>query len=297
MRRVGFLIAGVLLFLSLSLGDLQAQTSAPTIQVLSCVVASDQHRAEMEIAFRNDSSEELTSIVWRARYGSGWIDFTDRGGALPGSVVKHRLRDEARVSRAAIDESYYSSGRENCSAVESRAKSGATWRDASAPSEAARIPAREADDAAPIPATIDNPLRDPIGIIGCKLIVAAGRPHGIGRKTGAGVLWIRFRNLSAKPIDRLVIRAAYESGAVDFIFGGTFAPNVLVSSDQYVFGKKMNRLMRDLSVATPTDYTSLDEPGNCTIVGARYGDGTLWQNPTVSPTEPPLPAPETSNER
>jgi hypothetical protein len=83
MRRLGFLIAGVLLFSLCCLSGLRAQTSAPPMHVISCVVASGQNRAEMEVAFRNDSSEELTSIVWRARYGSGWIDFIDREALFP----------------------------------------------------------------------------------------------------------------------------------------------------------------------------------------------------------------------
>ena len=91
----------------------------------------------------------------------------------------------------------------------------------------------------------------------------------MGRKLGLGVLRVRFRNLSDRPIDRVVFSAAYLSGGFDII--------------------------RDLPIETPTSFISLDEPSGCTTVSARYGDGTMWESPVAGPTEPPLPTLEPSN--
>jgi hypothetical protein len=295
LRQLIVIAGSVALFAVADSGAVRAQSVAPQLHVVSCTVASIPHRAVMEVEFRNDTSKELTSIVWRARYGSGWIDFTDKADVLPGATIKHTLWDTARVSRLAMQvEDSYRSGPENCSVLATQAKSGATWRDERADPAPQRIPTPEPDDARPVPATIDNPLQDPIGIVGCKLIVAHGRTRGLGRKAGRGVLSVRFRNLSDKPIDRIVFRAAYGAGGFDFIFGGVFSPNVLVSSDQYVLGEKTGKLFRDLPVDTPVDYVSLDEPANCTTVSVRYIGGRLWQNPMVGPTEPPLPIHEPS---
>ncbi|HVA28228.1 MAG TPA: hypothetical protein VNF68_08615 [Candidatus Baltobacteraceae bacterium] len=278
MQRLAFLLVGVVALSSLCIGKIPAQNASPGLTILSCIAAADaSERPGITVSFRNDSSVAYSSIVWRAAFGRGWLDFTDKGDFAPGVVATHTL-----IWPRGFYSGYYRDNPANCSVV----------ADGTAPTPDFSFPTPPPDNATPIPATFDNSTHDPIGIISCSLSVVAGRTHGLGRKAGLGWLRVRFRNLSTQTIDRVVLRAAYLSGGIDFTDGGSFAPNVLIKSDyQYVFGQRAaGRLYEDLPVATPVDYFSSDEdPSNCVTVSARYHDGTTWQNPDVGATQPPLP--------
>lgn len=255
---------------------------------LSCIVGAGRDgRPGLEITFKNASADAYTSIVWRARVGRGWLDFDDSGdfaaGQLERRVIYWRNASFVGVYNDSAD----------CSAVAVQTNTGVQWK---APGVSLTppylMPTPRPDNATPVPSTIDNAMGDPIGIVSCAVDIEAGRTHGLGRKAGFGVLRVRFRNLSSHVVDKVVFRAAYLSGGVDFTYGGRFAPGALMSSDQHVLGTRIpgGHLMEDLPVSSPVSYDSFDDdPSNCATVSAHYEDGTVWQNPSMGPTQPPLP--------
>jgi hypothetical protein len=128
MQRLCLLLVGILVFVSLCVGAILAQSEPPAISILSCVAgAGATERPGITVGFRNDSSVELTSIVWRARFGRGWLDFTDSGDFAPGATVTQTL-----YWRAGLAGGYYRNGAENCAVVATQAKNGEHWQRAGA---------------------------------------------------------------------------------------------------------------------------------------------------------------------
>lgn len=278
------MLAGLL---ALSSVAVMAATGEPPITILSCQVgANADERPAMRVEFRNDGSEQLTRIIWRARIADGWLDFTDDAGSAPGVTVRRTLSWKVGLLGG-----YYSSDGRDCSAIAAQSVSGTRWGDLTAPAHFVETP--RPDDATPVPASIDNPSRDPIGIVSCYASFNGGRTHGIGRKNGRAILGIRFRNLSSEDIDRVVFRAHILTGGIDFIDAGRFSPHTLISvpaSRIYLGQRVTGQLIRDLPATMPFDYYDLDDdPANCVTVSAHFVDGTTWQNPDVGPTEPPMP--------
>jgi hypothetical protein len=286
MRRTIVILAGFLASLSIG-AAVSADPDAPPVTILSCQIgATADERPAMTIEFRNEGSQQLARIIWRARVADGWLDFTDDAGAAPGVTVRRTLSWKVGVLPG-----YYSNDVDDCRAFAAQAIDGTQWGDLAAPDHFLETP--RPDDATPVPASMDNPSKDPIGIVSCIASFDKGRTHGIGRKDGTALLGIRFRNLSSQTIDRIVFRVWYLSGGFDFIDGGSFAPHTLISSPELrrMLGQVVQgRLVRDLPATTPADYYDLsDNPSNCIAVSAHYVDGSSWQNPDVGPTEPPLP--------
>ena len=107
------------------------------------------------------------------------------------------------------------------------------------------------------------------------------------------ILGVRFLNLSSVTIDRVVFRASYLNGGIDFVDAGRFSPHTLISvpaTRNYLGQPTIGQLIRDLPATTSFDYYDLDDdPRNCATVRVHFADGTVWQNPDIGPTEPPLP--------
>ncbi len=270
--------------------SLRAQTAAPPIHVYWCQLATAGGGATLNVNFRIDGSDALSSITWRVKYGSGWIDLIDTGTFAPGVLIRKDVHNFA--SSVALTQPYVGMPYpENCAVIATASSSGQTWNDPTVTPNAS-IPIPLADDATSLPPSLDNQLHDPVGVIGCAYGLAPGHASGFLPQKGRSYLFVRFRNLAATPLNQVVFRVPYGSGGFDFIEGGTFSPGVLISSAIYVAGQKTTKLFRiDIPVQAIYAYLSLDEARNCTTVSARYADGTQWQNPYVGPTEPPLPTP------
>lgn len=284
------------LFVALALASLSVAGNAseplgkgvPSIPVFSCIVgAGADGRLGLEVTFKNSSQDAYRSLVWRAHLGRGWLDFSDGGDFPPGQIQKRVI-----FWRGAYATGVYND-RGDCSVVATETDAGVKWAASGVSlSQTYSMPTPRPSDATPVPSTIDNAINNPIGIVSCAVDVEAGRSHGVGRKAGLGVLKVRFRNLSPRTIDKVIFRAAYLKSGVDFTYGGHFAPNALVSSDEYVFGTRIpgGHLMEDMPAGTSVSFASLDDdPSNCATVSARYEDGTIWQNPDIGVTPPPLP--------
>jgi hypothetical protein len=275
---------------------IQAQTEAPSpapapsVSIAKCLVQTEFYSgalAELIVRFQNDGSERLKSITLRAKYGNGWIDFTEIGDFAPGvPVTRTSYRtDKTFPAGEQLSQEYYRSGPANCTVVATETATGVQWRDATLPAATENLPPRPKDDATPLPATIDKPTGDPIGVVGCQLEL---QRLPFGRK-GVAILKVRFHNLSTKPMNKVEFRAFYGSAGYDFTYLGTFAPGILLNSFKH--NAVFNRALVDRNLDVPWRYTSLDAASECIPLGARYADGTQWTNPNAGPTPPPL-APE-----
>lgn len=286
MRRTMVILAGFLTSLSIC-AAVNAASGAPPVTILSCQIgANTDERPAMTVEFRNESAQQLTRIVWRARVAEGWLDFPDDAGAAPGVTVRRTLS-----WKVGLLPGYYSGNVDDCRAIAGQSVDGTHWGDLDAPDHFVETP--RPDDATPVPASIDNATKDPIGIVSCIAFFERGRTHGIGRKNGAAILGVRFLNLSSVTIDRVVFRASYLDGGVDFVDAGRFSPHALISvpATRNYFGQRVvGQLISDLPATTTFDYYDLDDdPRNCTTVSAHFVDGSVWQNPDVGPTTPPMP--------
>lgn len=261
----------------------------PSVTMLSCVIgAGGNGRLGLEVGFRNDSPDALKSTVWRAHLSdNAWFDFGDSVSVEPHATSTHVLYQR----RLLISKAYYRDDVRICSLVRAQYADGSEWQSSDFGEHFQRSTPRP-DDAAPIPATIDNPAHDPVGVVACLYDIETHKLLGSPAGGGVGLLAVRFRNLSTRTIDQVVFRVPYLSGGFDFIDGGSFAPGVLISSDQYFEGAHIvgRKLMRDLPANLPGAYQTLNyNPENCITVSAHFSDGSSWQNPNVGPTEPPAP--------
>jgi hypothetical protein len=268
----------------------------PTIQVYWCELETGPNAAVLNVNYRIDGPGALSSITWRVKYGSGWLDFLDVANLTAGQLIPAGTLIRKKVTQVigpvTLTQPYHGLPYpENCSVIATTSSTGGAWVDPTVTRDAS-VPTPLPDDATPLPPSIDNPLHDPVGVIGCAYGLAPGHASGFMPQKGRSYLFARFRNLAATPLNQVVFRVPYGSGGFDFIDGGTFSPGVLISSAMYVAGQETTKLFRiDIPVQAIYQYLSLDEASNCTVVSARYADGTQWQNPYVGPTEPPLPTP------
>lgn len=86
--------------------------------------------------------------------------------------------------------------------------------------------------------------------------------------------WVILLNVSARVVDRVVVRARYGNSGIDFVDEGTFAPGALIKR---VLKKPLSDDLREQV------YLSLDDPRDCAAVGAHFADGSAWQNSFPTP--------------
>lgn len=280
MRGAAAFASLTLLFLCSAPGA-SATSTAPSLRVSGCGVAvwgyggPDDTTAWMFIRFENLSDEVITSITWRVTTEAGTLDFVDVGRFEPHVAILHRLK---RIHKLAPRISLEENGR-SCGAIRTVTKSGNVWTDAEAGPATFYVPPVPQDTNVTIPASLHNPAHNPIGIVSCEFTILpqilTKPPRAYGH--------VYFRNLSSQAIKHITFRAFFGSAGMDFQEDGTFSPNVLVNTGD------MTRY--DLPANAFREYLDLDSPLSCTTVGATYADGTIWQNPSVGPTEPPFPEP------
>ena len=276
--------------------------AAPRIHVFSCQVMSGplmprKDDVGLAVRFRNDTADALNSIVWRAKYGNGTVDFVDDGMfshdiridnfvlAEQGSSHLNWVGVAADVllltghpagagsltkSNLALPEYMSTADPENCSVARATFNSGETWVNPELVQQSAMLTAPT-----PLPARIVTPNMtqtdslEPMQFSHCTLMVQV-----------KSELEVVFRNASTQVADRFVIRASYGKSGIDFVDEGTFAPGALV---KHLLKKPLSDELEDQA------YTSLDDPRDCVAVSAHFADGSTWQNPSVSATPGPLP--------
>lgn len=282
----------------------RAAPAAPAIHVFSCQVMSGillprKDDVGLLVRFRNDSPSALTSIVWRGKYGKGFVDFVDDGTfardlridnfvlAEQGSthfnwggfafdavaVAAHTLPSSGLMTTNIVLPPFVSlPNPENCSVIRATFDTGETWVN---PDAAQQLALLTAPTPIPVPSATASgaqaELPEPIAFSRCTLWVTP-RP----------LVEVTFRNVWTRPADRIVVRAPFGTSAIDFVDQGTFAPDTVV---KHMLKKPVQDELRDQS------YISLDDPRDCAIVSAHFADGSTWQNPAIGATPAPLPTP------
>jgi hypothetical protein len=264
-------------------------------QVFSGTIVPRTDEIGLAVRFVNESSEPLRSIVWRAKYAEYTVDFIDDGtfapslqidnyllteqgsthidlGALASDLIEvyHKIQAANKLEKSSVTLPLYLGGDdpENCSVVRTTTVDGVTWVNPTlvqaSLSLAAQMPApppHPSPSAAPSGATLPFEIRH------CSLSIG-----------GKAYLHVSFRNDASTAADRIVVRAPYRTGAIDFVDQGTYASGIWVD----------HNVKKALPGADA--YFSLDEPAACSVVAVHFTDGSSWQNPATGDAGP-LPSP------
>jgi hypothetical protein len=300
MRRA---FAAVALFALLVGGTCAADTptdAPPDIHIFSCKALSgptllpSAYQSGLAVRFENNGSQPYTSILWRAKYGDGYIDFLDDGTFSPQIRIDNFLLSaigKAHVNilgallapRGAgipIDSevhfSEYASldNPENCRIIKAVAADGSVWMDSSVPQAHYVLPAPAPSSEASLAPDETEP-HGLVDISHCHLLFPATH-----RQAEAD---IGFRVVApGKVVDAVTFRVSYGRGTLDYIAQGNFADD---SYQRY----KLHVPMPD----SLGSYFSLDDPKNCTAVSVHYADGTQWTNPAApAALAAPTPVPD-----
>jgi hypothetical protein len=239
--------------------------------------------------------------VWRAKYGSTWIDFIDDGSFSPQTRIDNFLLFEAGKRKfnwwGAIGDitaiavhapgaanhalwnapTMFSSSAsytdpDNCSIVRTISADGTMWVNPALTSQQPFVfPSPEPTPSTPVPSP--TPFRSgDIAISDCEFEVA-----------GEGYLTVRYTNVGQRPASRIVFRLPYKDSAIDFTDSGKFSPSALIS--------------HSLRQALPDTYRSVlytplaMQPADCAVATVQYDDGSTWQNPALNASPQPLPSP------
>ncbi|HVA28150.1 MAG TPA: hypothetical protein VNF68_08215 [Candidatus Baltobacteraceae bacterium] len=269
----------------------------PDIHIYSCKVMSgptlvpQANEVGLAVRFQNDSTQEYKSILWRAKYGSGYVDFLDDGQFSPQIRIDNFLLFDIgkahanilgvlfmpRGSSVPIDSQVHlaeyasMSDPENCSIVQATTDDDVTWKNPDAPAAHYLFPSPAPSTEATL-APGEDVAKGPIDIAHCHLLFPYVR--------NTAQLDVGFRSVApGKTADAVTFRVSYGSGTLDAIDRGAFEDGTYVR--------------HKLKIALPDElggrsYFSLDDPANCAAVSVHYADGTQWNNP-AAPS--PLPVP------
>lgn len=313
MRRFLTLVS----FVSFSLPLLGAVTvqSAPTIHVFSCQDISDDYfrvtqkdEIGLAVRFEVDSAQDLSSIVWRVPYESGYVDFTDDGNFSHGVRIDNFVLFEAGhlqanagnilmdliSARNKIDANQpmatanmtlpafiSTEDPQNCTVVRTVGRDGSLWLNPgvsqSPPPLLFPTPAPYRKRGQPAPA----PTPTPTPAAGMPILVY---PCFVSVEGPSNWLNVHFADRSANAATDVIFRAPYGSGTLDFDDRGSFAPGIEI--DHRVRGAPLDAL-RGRELNEP------DTPRRCAVVRASFADGSVWQNPAMTgPAAPPTPIPD-----
>lgn len=281
---------------------------APNIHVFSCQVVSGVlvPRADeigLAVRFENSSTDTLKSIVWRAKYGATWIDFIDDGTFSPQTRVDNFIVFEAGKRKfnwlgAVADAVALGVGAgpssplwntpamfgdyisyddpDNCSIVRTISSDGGLWVNSAVAAQQPFIfpspsPTPAASATAATSPSPDPPPAGNLAVTDCEPFFG-----------GMGALSVRYTNVAQHSAKRITFRVPYKSGGLDFVDAGTFSPGVLIKHNLKA------TLPEELK---PVAYVPFPDPALCQIVNVKYDDGSVWQNPSLGATPPPLPSP------
>lgn len=275
----------------------------PAIHVYSCQTVSglflpSKNEAGLAVRFTNSSQQPYRDIVWRARYGEGYIDFIDNGLFSPGVSIDNFLVFKASNERFSVGNlllglTLAMSGNnngpnpwiantdfvdyagtedpENCTIVSAIDGDGVKWTNPDAPLPHVRIPLDAAYGLPSVKATPPPQFGGGIEVTSCAYWL-----HG------RGTMDVVFHNAGTQAVRRVVFRGLYRNSGIDFADDGVFSPNVKV---EHSLKAPVPPQFRDAL------YLSFDEPALCPVVSVQYADGTSWQNPQIPATPGPYAAP------
>lgn len=268
---------------------------APHVHVFSCqVVAGIAHVPEPDeiglvVRFQNDSKDALESIVWRAKYGRHFVDFIDNGSFAPAvrvdsfplfqhGTTRFDWLIQRWVTTPTRIEYVSSEDPENCTVVRARWAGGDTWLNPALAQKPEILPT-PAPTPRPRPRPTPTPTPPPttvppyVDLFHCTLSVINGWPK----------LAIEFQSHSRLPADRMVFRARYGSGELDFTDSGTFTPDAPIAHWLK---------MPPPEALKQREYVSFDDVDDCDVMSVHYTDGSSWTSPAFEPAAPvPTPVP------
>lgn len=309
---MGAFVLGLILAASTSTaiaGQAVTAPRAPNIHIYSCQVVSgvlvpQADEIGLAVRFENNSTDALKSIVWRAKYGTTWIDFIDDGTFSPQTRVDNFVVFEAGKRKfnwlgaiadtVALGVGAYPSSPlwntptmfgeyvsyndpDNCSIVRTISSDGGLWVNSAIAAQQPFIfpspsptPAASGTPAA-TSASSDPPPAGNIAVSDCEPGLA-----------GMAALSVRYTNVAPHSAKRITFRVPYKSSGVDFVDAGTFSPDVLI---------KHNLRATPPEELKPVAYVPFPDSALCQVVSVQYDDGSVWQNPSLGATPPPLPSP------
>jgi hypothetical protein len=269
---------------------LRAAPAPPHVRVFSCQVMSGltimprKDDVGLAVRFRNDAPETLSSIVWRAKYGAGTVDFIDDGTFSPALRIDnfvlaeqgsshfnwaglaldalllgaHSVPTKSLMTTNLVLPQYVSTADpENCSILRATSESGETWVN---PELVQQSPLLTSPTPPPVPQSTPAEVQDealgPMQFSHCALFMEI-KPQ----------VEVAFRNVSARVADRVMIRARYANSGIDFVDEGTFAPNALI---KHVLKKPPSGLVRGL---LRCGRRRLHGPGGHRMPGRRFASG------------------------
>ena len=261
-----------------------AATATPSFMLATCLVESKQDlavttglvNAGLTVRFVNNGLGSYRRIVWRARYGSGWIDFNDTGRFDPGVSIANYLYIANRPTKLFGGPRYPFAPYQNladptdCTAVMTETTDGVIWQDASFTATPMSIPTTPPEKGTTVPAAYIAG-QTPIGVLSCVMGYSM-----FGMYTSE--LQVRYQNLDSKALTQVTFRVPYSTGAFDYIDKSDIKPGPLIS-----------HLLRRRLPLPVNGYQTLNEAATCTVVNATYADGSTWKNPDVSQIEPSPP--------
>ena len=269
--------------------SLNAAAERPNVDLLSCsVTASDRagnygnaSEGILYVRFLNRENRVLTGLTWRVPFGTGYLTFTDRGTFSPGVSIDNGIVITGPGPRRSFQQDYFSLDRpQDCALIAAKWDDGTVWRDPS-PAPTAPLPTIAPDSAPTEPSSFPNAANDPVGLLSCSL---QANEHAVGVNGIATGLWVRFRNLSDKPLTAVTFRGHYGAGGFNFTDAGTFQPGVMVK----------HWIRRKVPPLPFFSFRSFDERASCDVLQATYADGTIWTNAATAQVEPPMPTPNPS---
>jgi len=259
-------------------------TAAPSFTITTCLVESKQNleittgliNAGLIVRFVNNGSASYKRIVWRARYGSGWIYFNDIGRFDRGVSIANYLYIANKPTKLFGGPRYPFAPYQNladpsdCTAVVTETTDGVTWQDPSFTATPMSIPTTPPSKGPTVPAAYVAG-QTPVGVLSCAMGYAFLGMY-------SSVLQVRYRDLDTKPLAEVTFRVPYSTSAFDYADESDIEPGRLIT----------HSLHRRLPLPI-NGYQTLDEAASCIVVNATYADGSIWKNPDVSQIEPSPP--------
>lgn len=288
------ILAWLLMFVAPLAATAQVTSSgdAPPIEVSHCLVGAHQDigmrgpliNAGLLVTFKSHASQTFKRLVWRARYGNGWIDFNDKGTFSPEAEITNGLwiRNRAFAGPPLPFEEYENGDvASECTLVLAESKDGTVWTKRAPTDPAFYIPTPfQGENIASKPAfhrTINwqdgtqpgfqglQPLDyPPIQVESC----AVGARYNIpsGEHNLNALLIVRFRVTGPEKYGRIIWRARFGNGWVDFDDRGEFSPNISIENALYIRGP--------LSGLRP--YLNNGSPADCAVMYAETKDLKKW---------------------
>jgi len=285
----------------------------PPIDVSSCLVGTHQnlvHRtglinAALLVRFQSNARQSYKLIVWRVRYGNGWIDFNDMGTFSPGVKILNAvyLLNSAFPSPLPLTDYQNSGDPTDCQVVYARTADGAVWSRLAPNDGQVSIPnplLHQLD--LPTPAGrgtsftslglswLDGTMPDlplqpsdapPIHISSCLVGSRKNLVLPSGGLINAALL-VDFTSNAPQAYTRIVWRARYGHGWIDFNDVGTFSPGTDILNALWIRNAG--------SVLDPmfpfVNYQNDGDVDDCIVVFAETADGTIWSR--MAPNDGPF---------